>query len=109
MITMTKTADGSLSSGFYWLSQDIVGTAEPVLLPAGGLAVSVAIHPAAGQIARVEFTLSSPDAVAAGTAKWIPWDLANVSSPSADGIMTLASAIRGVSSGGTATLEVVAR
>lgn len=108
MITIPKTSTGA-NSGLYWLKQSIVGTSDWIQLPPGMQVVSVAIHPALGQTARVEFSLSSWDDLAAGTARWIAWDLGNVSASAADGIMSLASALRAVSSGGTATLELVAR
>lgn len=109
MITVTKTSDGSADTGRYWLSLPFTGTTDAIGIPAGMMSVSVSIKPAAGQTARVEYTLSSAAAINGGTAIWIPWALGDISSVDADSLLTTASAIRGVSSGGTATLELVAR
>lgn len=108
MISISKDSVTS-AAGLYWYKLAFSGTSDWIQLPPGMTCVSVAIHPAAGQTARIEFSLSSWDDLAAGTARWITWDSGNTTASAADGIMTLASAIRGVASGGTATLELVAR
>lgn len=109
MINVSKISDGSADTGRYWLTLAVTGTSDAILLPAGMMSISAAIHPAVGQTARIEYTLSSIASVAAETAKWLVWPLGDISSGDADSIATVATAIRGVASGATATLELVAR
>lgn len=109
MLTLTKDSTGGVDTGRYWLELDVTGTSDAIYVPPGMMSVSVAIHPAIGQTARVEYTLSSSARINAGTARWIAWGLGNIAAADADSLLTTASAIRGVSSGGTATLELVAR
>lgn len=102
-LNWSRTSD---DVGFFTYSQSVTGTAEPIAMGPGMSRISVAIHPAATFTARVEFTLSPRAAVDAGTARWISWDLGNVAAPAADALLSTITAIRGVSSGGTATLEL---
>jgi len=96
------------SYGFYRDSLAYSGTSDYWLLKAGIARLAVAVHPDVGQTARVEFTLSDPALVAGGTARWIVWPSGNVTSGRADELSAMVTAIRGVTSGGTATMEVVA-
>jgi hypothetical protein len=108
MISLVEAYSG-LAPGYYGMSLPFTGTSEPIMIKSGMTSVSVAIHPAVGQTARVEFTLSCQDAIDAGTAKWMSWPQGNVSVSANDAMRTNAYAVRGVSSGGTATLEVLAK
>lgn len=108
MITLTYPFR-SPQSGLQWASLAFSGTSDWFAVPSCTPAISVAIHPAAGQTARAEYTLSSPAEIEAGTAKWIPWPLGDVSASSSDALLTMCVAIRGVASGGTAAIEVLAR
>jgi hypothetical protein len=107
MLSLTESLNG-LAPGYFGISIVFSGTSEPVMIQAGYSGVSVAIHPAVGQTARVEYTLSCQTEIDAGTAKWLTWPLGNVISSADDAMLTHAYAVRGVSSGGTATLEVLA-
>lgn len=107
MLTLTESGIGA-GSGFYGISLPFTGTSDPVYFQSGFNSISVAISPAVGQTARVEYTLSLPNEVMAGTAVWLTWPLGNVSAPADDAMLTKAYAVRGVSSGGTAKLEVLA-
>lgn len=107
MLTLTESGNG-LASGFYGISLSFSGTSDPVCFQAGFNSISVAISPAIGQTARVEYTLSPPADVMAGTAVWLTWPAGNVSVATDDAMLTKAYAVRGVSSGGTAKLEVLA-
>lgn len=102
-ITWSRQPD---DMGYYTLSLDFSATTDWIMLPSSITQLSVAVHPAVGQTARIEYTLSSMALCRAGTAKWIAWDLGDVSVSSADELMSCATAIRGVRSAGTATLEV---
>src|SRR5213592_3237417 len=106
MIPLLEEYNG-LGLGYYGASTSFTGTSEPVRMKSGMSQVSVAIHPASGQTARVEFTLSGQDAIDNSTAKWMTWSRGDVSASTSDAMLAHAYAIRGVSSGGTALLEIL--
>jgi hypothetical protein len=107
MLSLVESFNG-LAPGYFGISLSFTGTSEPVMIQAGYKDISVAIHPAVGQTARVEYTLSCQAEIDAGTAKWLTWPAGNVSVGTDDAMMTKAYAVRGVSSSGTAKLEVLA-
>lgn len=72
MITLSYEFHNA-QSGFQWASVAFSGTSDWIAIPSCMTAVSIAIHPAAGQTARAEYTLSSPAQIEAGTAKWMAW------------------------------------
>lgn len=108
MMQVLQEAVNGMGPGFYGIALSFSGTSDPVVIQAGYKTVSVAIHPAPGQTARVEFTLSCQMDIDAGTAKWLTWPVGNVSTSTDDAMLTHAYAVRGVSSGGVAKLEVLA-
>lgn len=107
MLTLIEGYHG-LAPGTYGLSVLFTGQSDYIMLQAGYKEISVAIHPAVGQTARVEFTLAGKDDVDGGTAAWLTWPLGNVSASSDDAMLTHAYALRGVSSG-SARIEVLAK
>lgn len=108
MITLTEQYQG-LPCDSFGASTSFTGTSDYILMKAMLLHVSVAIHPAAGQTARAEYTLDGPSMIDGGTAVWQAWPRGNVSSSTDDALLTGVAAIRGVSSGGTARLVVLAK
>lgn len=108
MITIPKDSS-TVDTGRFWLELAVTGTSDSIYIPPGMMSISVALHPAVGQTARIEYTLSSSARINAGTARWIAWPLGDISASNADSLLTTAAAIRVVSSSGTATLELVAR
>ncbi len=108
MLTLTEAYNG-LAPGNYGISVVFTGTSDWIMLPSNMDFVSVAIHPAPGEAARVEFTLAGATAINGGTAVWMTWPTGNANTSANDALLTHASAIRGVTSGsGNATLEVLA-
>lgn len=93
--------------GYFRFSLQFTGTTDSLMLQSGMMNVSAAIHPASGT-ARIEFTLSSPAEVQAGTARWVAWPLGDVSRASADAMISCATALRGVATT-TAVMEVCAK
>ena len=59
MIFASKDSTGGADTGRYWMELAVSGTSDAIYIPPGMMSVSVAIHPAVGQTARVEYTLSS--------------------------------------------------
>lgn len=93
--------------GFFRFSLQFTGTTDSLMLQSGMMNVSAAIHPASGT-ARIEFTLSSPAEVQAGTARWVAWPMGDVARAAADAMISCATALRGVASA-TAVMEVCAK
>lgn len=94
--------------GQSWRHRDnVAGTSEPVYLPHRGPA-SVAVSPAVGANAVVEFTLSSRDEVEAGTALWRAWSLGTVTQAADDALQAPVTALRCTSTGGSTSFEVLA-
>jgi len=56
---------------------------------------------------KIQYTTSPPSAVLAGTANWIDWSRGSVTISCSDLIEGPVSAVRGVSSSGALTVEVV--
>lgn len=108
MLTLTYPFQ-TPQSGMQWASVAFAGTSDWIAVPSCTMSISVAMHPAAGQTARAEYTLSAPAQIEAGMAKWIPWPLGDVAASASDALLTMCIGIRGVASGGTATIEVLAR
>lgn len=94
MIEPEKSREGA-DRGFVRHEISFSGTSEPIRISAGPRSISAAVHPASGT-ARVEFTLSHPDLVEAGTARWIAWAKGDVSASAADALISSVTAIRGV-------------
>lgn len=94
--------------GFFRYTANVTSTSDPIVFMSGMTMLSAAVHPAVAQTARIEFTLSPLAAVEGGTARWIPWEQGDVSTSKADALMSCVTALRGVASGGTAVLEIVA-
>lgn len=107
MLSLVESFNG-LAPGYFGISLSFTGTSEPIMIQAGYKDISVAITPAVGETARVEYTLSCQMEIDGDTAVWLTWPAGNVSASRDDALMTKAYAIRGVSSGGTAKLEVLA-
>lgn len=106
LIEVRQTLEG-MDRGFFRTEVQFTTTSQPVRIPVGPEFISAAIHPASGT-ARVEFTLSSPEVIEAGNARWIAWPLGDVSSGRADALISAVTAVRGVASG-SAVLEICAR
>lgn len=106
MITLIEAYNG-MAPGNFGISVNFSGTSDWVMLPSNLDYVSVAIHPTGGT-AHVEFTLSGKNWIDANSAQWMTWPLGEVSASANDALLTHASAIRGVATGGTALLEVLA-
>lgn len=94
MIDPEKSREGA-DRGFVRHEIAFAGTSDPIRISAGPSSISAAIHPVSGT-ARVEFTLSHPDLVEAGTARWITWAKGDVSASAADALISSVTAIRGV-------------
>lgn len=94
----------------FWKSSVLVDrtTSDYVILTSEMRRVMVAIHPIGGATARAEFTFSSLDSIEASTAKWIPWIPSTVEVSTASEIPFPATAVRAVSTGGSATFEFCA-
>ena len=107
MLTLTEAFNGMMP-GYFGISHSFTGTSDHVMIQSGFKNVSVAIHPAPGQTARVEYTLSCRADIDAGNAKWMVWPAGNVSNSTDDALLSHACAIRGVSPSGTARLEILA-
>jgi hypothetical protein len=89
--------------GYFRFRQVFTSTTDPILMKSGMSKISVALHPTPS--ASIEYTLSMPADVAAGTAKWIVWPLGTITASNADELMSTATAIRGIGNG---TLEITA-
>lgn len=107
MLTLTEAFNGMMP-GYFGISHEFTGTSDHVMIEAGFRTVSVAVHPELGETARIEYTLSCRSDIDGGTARWMVWPAGNVSTSADDALLSHACAIRGVTSGGTARLEVVA-
>jgi len=105
IVDPSKTQEGP-DRGFIRHEIVFAGTSDPIRISAGPASISAAIHPASGT-ARVEFTLSHPGLVAAGTARWISWPKGDVSISTADSLISSVTAIRGVCTT-TAVIEMCA-
>nr|WP_299241404.1 hypothetical protein [uncultured Halomonas sp.] len=80
-------------------------TGDAVLLPGVVRAATVAVHPGAG--ATVEYTVSHPDAVAAGTANWVAWSGGQVTAPTVAQLPERVTAARLIAATNASTWEVV--
>lgn len=82
----------------------------PVLLARELLPATVAVHPAPGATARVEYTLAPQGEVEAGSGavRWLPWPPGDVAAATFDTITGPVSALRCVASGGDVDWEVLA-
>lgn len=77
----------NVSSGRYHFQQTVTAGAasDPVLLPSvyhhnpGYAPAAVYASPGGGGTARIEFSLSTPEEVEAGSATWLPWPDGDVS------------------------------
>lgn len=83
------------------------GTSDAVYIPYNVDKTTVSLYPS--NRARVEYTVASPSEIEAGTAEWIVWPLKTVRKNSADGILSVVTAVRAVSIQGTVEMEVVAK
>ena len=106
MLELIESLEGS-DKGFARISVSFAGTSEPIHVTSQFAYISAAIHPASGT-ARIEFTLSALASVVDNTAKWIPWNIGDVSSSEADSFVSVVTAVRGIAST-TAVLEICAR
>ena len=68
--------------------------------------VAVGVYPTSGT-ANVQITLSHPDLIEAGTAKWIDWASGAVATNTIDSIDSPITAIRIVVAGGSADYDIV--
>ena len=89
--------------GFYRFKQAFTTTTDPIMMMSGMSKISVSLKP--NPSAGVEYTLSNPGDVEAGTATWIAWPLGTITAPNADELMSTATAVRGTGNG---TIEIVA-
>lgn len=79
-------------------------TSVPLMVENTGTVALVAVMP--GTSARVEYSLSAPEAVAAGTATWHSWPSGDVTGISTDSVASSVTALRLVSVG-SSSWEVV--
>ncbi|MDR5867299.1 hypothetical protein [Halomonas koreensis] len=88
-----------------WFHKETVtdATSEPVILPSLGREAAVAVSP--GTNAKVQYTLSSYDAIADDTAVWHDWPAGAATEAAVDSITGAASALRLVSTG-TSSWEI---
>ena len=110
LVTNNQTAVQTPGQAVYEYQETVADgvTSEFIMAPdnAGKLRDwSVAVIPAG--TARVEYTLSGRDTVAAGGGNWQQWDDGNVTSITSD-LLGPVTAVRVVSVTGAATIEVVA-
>jgi len=100
----------SQSSGNRYVTIDLAapGTSEPWQFQENQLSyVSVGVYPATAATGRIEFTISSPEKIAADTAVWLPWGKGDVTVNSMDVIPAKVSAIRLVSTAGAVDAELL--
>lgn len=93
--------------GFYRFSAPFTTQSDIVMFVSSITMLSAAIHPTAAATSFIEYTLSAPALVDAGTALWVKWPAGDVTVSSADALLSCVTAIRGRSAG-SATLEIVA-
>lgn len=89
------------------LSVTGAGESSPLLVPTECSVVSIGVIPEAGASGRVEYTLSPPDMVEAGTATWRAWPHGDVTVSTDDALATPVTAIRLAVVSGTVVLEAV--
>lgn len=106
LIELEKTLEG-MDRGFFRAKVEFSLKSQPVRIPEGPVFISAAVHPSSGT-GRVEFTLSSPTDVEAGSAKWIAWSFGDVAQSKAESLIVAITAVRGIASG-DAVLEICAR
>lgn len=80
-------------------------TSDYILVNYNLTRTTVAVYPATR--AKAQYTVSSPEMVAAGTAKWIDWPIGNTNRDATDTLLGIATAIRLVSIVGAASMEVL--
>jgi hypothetical protein len=72
----------------------------------GSLYPTVKAIPDAGATITVQYTTSTADDLAAGTAVWDTWPAGSVTINTSDTLLGAVTAVRAMASGGTGTLEV---
>jgi hypothetical protein len=72
----------------------------------GSLYPTVKAIPDAGATITVQYTTSTADDLAAGTAVWDTWPAGSVTVNTSDTLLGAVMAVRAMASGGTGTLEV---
>lgn len=95
---------GGTKTRFLHTETVVDGTGVPVLMENTGTAALMAVAP--GTSARVEFSLSDPASVAAGTASWHNWPSGDVTTVTTDSVTSNVTALRLVSVG-SSSWEVV--
>ncbi len=82
-------------------------TGDPVVIPPlNGQPVTAAVI-ITGVSGKIQFTLSSDAAVAAGSATWFDWEPGTVTVNTVDGLLVGVTAVRGVSVSGVIDIELV--
>jgi hypothetical protein len=87
-------------------SMTVAAGQQAVLDMHNDVAATVAVYPATGATALVEYTLSPNDAIRAGTANWHAWAEGAVSVFTVDVFDAKVAAIRVTAIGGAASVEV---
>ena len=82
-------------------------TGPAVYIPDSANTISIGLVPAGGASGKIQYTLSPPSVVEAGSATWRDWPSAVVAATTDDVLIGPVTAVRGVSSSGNITLEVV--
>jgi len=101
MKTMKKVdGSGSVQHQYFHRATE-TGEGIPVRVPNTGQPVLVVVSPAAGQTARIEYTISDPTHIAAGTALWLSWEEGEALVPTSSALSPGISGVRVVGTGGT--------
>jgi len=83
----------------------VVATLLPGPAPINGAWLTVSLTPN-GTSAKVQHTISTLEAVEADTAQWYDWGAGTVTTGTMDALLAPVTALRVVSTGGTASWEV---
>lgn len=92
-----ETRPGNGLIRYYHRAEVTDATSEPLGIPASHNDVLVVVSPSTS--ARLQFTISSKEAINAGTATWVDWEDGDVSEARARVISGTVSALRLVSVG----------
>lgn len=81
------------------------GTSDWIMVNYNNARTTVAVYPTTR--AKAQYTIDSPEEIAAGTAVWIDWPIGAITSPRTDTLIGVATGIRLVSLVGSASMEVL--
>lgn len=84
-------------------------TSDPVIIHGDAERVSVAAFPGGGGTVTIQFTLSPPALVEAGTASWVAWSKGAVSSADADTLAGPVTAVRASAATAAGVFEIASR